>query len=81
MTVKLLTERDLEFLSLTGGHTGSSESIHIKMPHCWKSRVMAHLVFVTCAQKSPINAHADLTNAAIGRNRAATTLIPNNVAF
>ena len=33
MTVKLLTEHHLEFLSLTGGWTGSSESTHVKMPH------------------------------------------------
>ena len=37
MTVKLLAEHHLEFLSLKGGSTGSSESIHVKMPHCWKS--------------------------------------------
>ena len=42
MTVKLLTEHHLEFLSLKGGCTGSSESTLVKMPHCWKSRVMAH---------------------------------------
>ena len=38
ITVKLLTEHHLEFLSLKGGCTGSSESTHVKMPHCWKSR-------------------------------------------
>ena len=45
MTVKLLTEHNLEFLSLKGyrGRTGSSESAHIKMTHCWKSHVTAHL--------------------------------------
>ena len=43
MNVKLLTEQHLEFLSLTEGCTGSSESIHVKMPHCWKSHVAAHL--------------------------------------
>ena len=37
MIVKLLTEHNLERLSLTGGCTGSSESTHVKMPHCWKS--------------------------------------------
>ena len=42
MSVKLLTEYHLEFLSLTGGFTGSSESTHVKMPHCWKSHVTAH---------------------------------------
>ena len=43
MSVKLLTEHDLEFISLTGGCTGSSESIHVKMLHCWKSHVTAQL--------------------------------------
>ena len=43
MIVKLLTEHHLEFLSLKGGCRGSSESTHVKMPHCWKSHVMAHL--------------------------------------
>ena len=45
MTVKLLTEHHLEFLSLKGGCTGSSESTLVKMPHCWKSHVTAQLVF------------------------------------
>ena len=34
----------MEFLSLKGGCTGSSESTLVKMPHCWKSHVMAHIV-------------------------------------
>ena len=37
MSVKLLTEHSLEFLSLKGGCRGSSESTLVKMPHCWKS--------------------------------------------
>ena len=41
MTVKLLTEQHLEFLPLKGGCTGSSESTLVKIPHCWKSHVMA----------------------------------------
>ena len=44
MSVKLLTEYSLEFLSLKGGCTGSSESIHVKMPHCLKSHVAAQMV-------------------------------------
>ena len=44
MIVKLLTEHHLEFLSLKGGCRGSSESIHVKIPHCWKSRVVAQMV-------------------------------------
>ena len=43
MIVKLLTEHHLGFPSLTGGCTVSSESILVKMPHCWKSHAMAQL--------------------------------------
>ena len=43
VNVKLLTDLYLEFLSLKGGCTGSSESTLIKMPHCWKSSVMAQM--------------------------------------
>ena len=43
MSVKLLTERHLKFLSLKGGCKGSSKSRLVKMPHCWKSRVTAHI--------------------------------------
>ena len=45
MTVKLLTEHNLEFLSSKGGCTGSSESTFVKMPHCWKSHVAAQLKY------------------------------------
>ena len=44
MNIKQLTEQHLEFLSLKGGCTGWFESIHVKMPHCWKSHVTAHMV-------------------------------------
>ena len=43
MSIKLLTEHDLEFLSLKGGCTGSSESTLVKMQHCWKSHIAAHI--------------------------------------
>ena len=39
MSVKLLIEHHLEFLSLKGGCTGSFESTRVKTPHCWKSHV------------------------------------------
>ena len=45
MIVKLLTEHHLEFLSLKGGCKGSSESTHVKMPHCWKSHALAQNIF------------------------------------
>ena len=44
ISIKLLTEHHLESFSLTGGCTGSSESTHVKMPHCWKSHVMAQII-------------------------------------
>ena len=47
MSVKLMTEHNLEFPSLKGGCTGSSESTLVKMPHCWKSHVAAHF-FLAC---------------------------------
>ena len=42
MIVKLLTEHHLEFLSLKGGCTGSSESTLVKMSNCGKSNAAAH---------------------------------------
>ena len=44
LIVKLLTEQHMEFLSLTGGCTGSSESNHVKMPHFWKSYIVAKII-------------------------------------
>ena len=44
MSVRLLTEHQLEFLSLTGGFTGSSESTHVKMPCCWNSHALAKII-------------------------------------
>ena len=38
-----MTEKLLEFLNLKGGRMGLSESTCVKMPHCWKSRVTAHI--------------------------------------
>ena len=43
MIVNLLTEHHLECLSLKGRCRGSSESTHVKMPHCWKSHATAQL--------------------------------------
>ena len=45
MNIDLLTQHHLEFLRLKGGSTGMSESVHVKMPHCWKSHVTAHIGF------------------------------------
>ena len=46
MTVKLMTEQHLEFLSFIGGCRGSSESTLVKMPHCWKSHALAQLLLL-----------------------------------
>ena len=42
MTLRLLAEHQLEFLSLKEGCTGSYESTRVKMTHYWKSHVLAH---------------------------------------
>ena len=44
MSVKLLTEHHLEFLSVKGGYRGSSESTLVKMSNCWKSHAAAHFI-------------------------------------
>ena len=44
MIVKLLTEHHLEFLSLKGGCTGTSESTVVKMSNCWKSHAAAQML-------------------------------------
>ena len=43
MSVKLLTEQNLEFLS----YTGSSEYTLVKMAHCWKSHAAAQMAFLS----------------------------------
>ena len=45
MSVKLLTKHHLEFLSLKGGCLCLSESTLVKMQRCWKSHVMAQILF------------------------------------
>ena len=46
MIVKLPTEHHLEFLSLKGSCRGLSESTLVKMPHCWKSHAIAHMILL-----------------------------------
>ena len=43
MSVKLLTEHHLEFLSVKGGNIGSLESTLVDMPLCLKSHAMAQI--------------------------------------
>ena len=47
MSVKLLIEHHLKFLSLKGGYAGLSESTLVKMPHCWKLHVTENIAFKT----------------------------------
>ena len=47
MSVKLLTEHLLEFLSLKGDCTGSLESTVVKMSNCWKSHVTAQIIHLS----------------------------------
>ena len=54
MNVKLLTEDHLEFLSLKGGCTGSSESTLFKIPHCW------HMLWLICTYSNVLS-HMDLS--------------------
>ena len=51
MSAKLLTEHQLEFLSLKGDCTGLSECTLVKMPHCWKSHVAALFYYLILNMK------------------------------
>ena len=62
MSVKLLTEHHLKFLSLKVVCTGSSESTLVKIPHCWKSHVVAHLMYEPVHENLVLNAHASSTD-------------------
>ena len=53
MIVKLLAEQHLEFLNLKRGCAGYSESILVKMPHCWKHHVAACITFTKDTISSP----------------------------
>ena len=45
LTLNLLNEHRMEALSLKGSGADSSESTHLKMPHCWKSHATAQFLF------------------------------------
>ena len=76
MTIKLLTEHDLEFLSLKRDCTGSSESIFVKMPHCWKSHVTTHIVSLLHQHFTAFEVSIHLTpgHATIAWNKTADRL-------
>ena len=54
MSVKLLIELNLVFLSLTGGCTGSSESTLVKMTHCWESHVTVQIFLNTGPRRQSV---------------------------
>ena len=67
MTVKLLTEHHLEFLSLKGGCTGWSESTLVKMSNCCKSQAAAQsLTHTSFPLVSPLSNHSTVTLLASG---------------
>ena len=51
MNVKLLTKHHLEFLSLKGGYTCSSESTLVKMPH--GGNHMSRFNYIECQCSAP----------------------------
>ena len=65
MIVKLLTEHYLEFLSLKGGCRGLFESTRVKMPLCWKSHALAHILFTNDRYTRQV-LNETLRNAAVG---------------
>ena len=48
----LLIEHHLEFLSLKGGCTGSSESTLVRMTHCWKSQFAAQIKILMISNRN-----------------------------
>ena len=78
MSVKLLTEHRLEFVSLKGGCTGSSESTLVKMPHCWKSHVVAQ--FLIHAYRLRANAY-DTLGTFISQRKGKIQTSTTNLVF
>ena len=66
MTVKLLTEHHLEFLSLKGGCRGSSESTLVKMSNCWKSHAVAQIIIIFITLTNLLNSNTDVGRAGFG---------------
>ena len=65
MTVKLLTEHHFQLLSLKGGCIGSYESTLVKMAHCWKSQVTAHMLRELSAVKALNGIHFPLSGLSV----------------
>ena len=79
MIVKLLTEHNLEFLSLKGGCRGLLKSTHVKMPHCWKYHATAHLEIAACVPL--LWSHSEAISQAITSLYAIMHLIMQSSSF
>ena len=73
MSVMLLTENRLEFVSLKGGCTDSSESTLVKMPHCWKSYVMAQFMIYIGFEPMYVRYDGTLISQRKGQIQTSTT--------
>ena len=80
MTFKLLTAHYMEFLSLKGSCTSSSESTLVKMPHCLISHVTAHIVSLQCAMNLLCQRMKNNFDADLGAWQAVTGEIMNQIA-
>ena len=71
----------MEFLSLKGGCTGSSESTLVKMPHYWKSHVAAHIISGSCLIVNVVRVRTFYTLNGGGGEHAETKIIPDQSAL
>ena len=73
ISVKLLIELNLVFLSIQGGCTGSSESTLVKMAHCWKSHVTVKTFLITGPRRQSVTCLA--TDACLTSDPGVPSLI------
>ena len=84
MNVQLMAEQHLEFLSLKGSCTGCSGSKLVKMSHCWKSHVTAHLPFLSGPPLAGLNCqHLGILGEEYQSLNSGNTsyLIPENIIY
>ena len=63
MSVKLLTEHHLEFLSLKGGCKGSSESTLVKMPHSMLDLDLISIASLGPRASTKVESHVNFTES------------------
>ena len=76
MTVKLLTEHHLEFLSFKGGCRGSPESTHIKMPHCTRLKLLFRRILLKGMSNSIHDASASVFKDSIASPKKEKRIFP-----